>query len=87
MFGCNKVEDRLNHKDYVQKWSSAMNDAYTFASEHATKNSSKGKRHYDKGARYSTLKPGDRVLVDSPVYEVKPEAKDGRKQLLHLNLL
>ena len=59
MFGCNKVEDRLNHKDYVKKWSSAMNDAYTFASEHATKNSSKGKRHYDKGARYSTLKPGD----------------------------
>ncbi|CAB3995510.1 Retrovirus-related Pol poly from transposon 412 [Paramuricea clavata] len=115
MFGCNKVEDRLNHKDYVKKWSSAMNDAYTFASEHATKNSSKGKRHYDKGARYSTLKPGDRVLVrnlserggpgklrshwekdihivvnctpDSPVYEVKPEAKDGRKRLLHRNLL
>jgi hypothetical protein len=62
MFGCNKVEDRLNHKDYVKKRSSAMNDAYTFASEYATKNSSKGKR-YDKGARYSTLKPGDRVGV------------------------
>jgi hypothetical protein len=39
MFGCNKVEDRLNHKDYVKKWCSAMNDAYTFTSEHATKNS------------------------------------------------
>jgi hypothetical protein len=114
-YGCNKVEDRLNHKDYLKKWSSAMNDAYTFASEHATQNSSKGKRHYYKGARYSTLKPGDRVLVrnlierrgpgklrthwekdihivvncmpDFPVYEVKPEAKDGRKRLLHRNLL
>jgi hypothetical protein len=63
MFGCNQTEDRLNHKDYVQKWSNAMNDAYTLASEHAIKNSSKGKKNYDKGARYSTLQPGDRVLV------------------------
>ena len=92
-----------------------MNDAYTLASKHAVKNSLKGKRNYDKGARYSILKPGDRVLVrnlserggpgklrahweediqvvvsrmpDSPVYEVKPEKKDGRKRLLHRNLL
>jgi hypothetical protein len=43
MFGCNKVEDRHNHKDCVKKWSSAMNDAYTFASEHAIENSTKGR--------------------------------------------
>ena len=59
MFGCNKVDDRLNHKDHVKKWSSAMNDPYILY----IKNSSKGKGHYDKGERYSTLKPGDRVLV------------------------
>ena len=26
-------------------------------------------------------------MPDSPVYEVKPEAKDGRKRLLHRNIL
>ena len=111
MFGRNKVADTLNHRDYSEKWSSQMNDAYTLASKHAVKNSLKGKRNYDKGVRYSILKPGDRVLVrnlsehggpaklrahweediqvvvsrmpDSPVYEVKPEKKDGRKRLLN----
>ena len=114
MFGCNQTEDRLKHKGYVEKWSRAMNDAYVFASKHAAKNSSR-RKNYDKGARYSTLKLGDRVLVrnlserhgpgklrshwendihvvascvpDNPVYEVKPEVKDGRKRLLHRNLL
>ena len=63
MFGCDKTQERLDHKDYVQKWSSAMKDAYTLASEHSIRNSAKGKKSYDKGARYSTLKPGDHVLV------------------------
>ena len=63
MFGWYKTEERLDHKDYVQKWSSAMNDAYTLASEHSIRNSAKGKKSYDKGARYSTLMPGDGVLV------------------------
>jgi hypothetical protein len=62
MFGCNKAEDKTQPQRYVKKWSSAMNDAYTFASENTIKNSSKGKRH-DKGVRYSMLKPGDCVLV------------------------
>ena len=48
MFGQNKVAHILNHRDYTEKWSSQMNDAYTLASKHAVKNSLKGKETMTK---------------------------------------
>ena len=52
-----------SHAEYVTKWKSAMQEAYSLASKSATKSSMRGKRNYDKRMRSSALQMGDRVLV------------------------
>ena len=52
-----------SHAEYVIKWKSAMQEAYSLASKSATKSAMRGKRNYDKRMRSSALQVGDRVLV------------------------
>ena len=52
-----------SHAEYVTKWKSAMQEAYSLASKSATKSAMRGKRKYDKRMRSSALQVGDRVLV------------------------
>jgi hypothetical protein len=73
--------------DYVSKWKTAMTEAYRIAHEATTKSAEKGKKNYDRRIRYTDLQPGDRVLVRSPVYDLRPETGRGRNRVLHRNLL
>ena len=52
-----------SHAEYVTKWKTAMQEAYSLASKSATKSAIRGKRNYDKRVRSSALQVGDRVLV------------------------
>ena len=52
-----------SHAEYVTKWKSAMQEAYSLASKSATKSAMRGKRNYDKRMRSSALQVGDRFLV------------------------
>ena len=52
-----------SHAEYVTKWKSAMQEAYSLASKSATKSAMRVKRNYDKRMRSSALQVGDRVLV------------------------
>ena len=52
-----------SHAEYVTKWKTAMQEAYSLASKSAMKNAIRGKRNYDKRVRSSALQVGDRVLV------------------------
>ena len=52
-----------SHAEYVAKWKSAMQEAYSLASKSARKNAMRGKKNYDKRVRSSALQVGDRVLV------------------------
>ena len=52
-----------SHAEYVTKWKTAMQEAYSLASKSATKSAMRGKRNYDKRVRSSALQAGDRVLV------------------------
>ena len=51
------------HAEYVTKWKSAMQEAYSLASKSAMKNALRGKKNYDRRVRSSALQVGDRVLV------------------------
>ena len=62
MFDSNKPEE-LGHKEYVKRWGGKMRSAYSMARKHSASMSAKGKKQHDKKATYSTLEPGDRVLV------------------------
>ena len=52
-----------SHAEYVTKWKTAMQEAYSLASKSAMKSGVRGKRNYDKRVRSSALQVGDRVLV------------------------
>ena len=52
-----------SHAEYVTKWKTAMQEAYSLALKSATKSAIRGKRNYDKRVRSSALQVGDRVLV------------------------
>ena len=49
--------------EYVTKWETAMQEAYSLASKSAKKNAIRGKRNYDERVSSSALQVGDRVLV------------------------
>ena len=51
------------HQDYVQKWKTAMLEAYKLAKEKAIVTTTRGKKNYDRKLNFTTLEPGDRVLV------------------------
>lgn len=52
-----------SHAEYVSKWKTAMQEAYSLASKLATASASRGKKNYDKRLRFSALQAGDCVLV------------------------
>ena len=52
-----------SHAEYVTKWKTAMQEAYSLALKSATKSAIRGKRNYEKRVRSSALQVGDRVLV------------------------
>ena len=52
-----------SHAEYVTKWKTAMQEAYSLASKSAMKSAIRGKSNYDRRVRSSALQVGDRVLV------------------------
>ena len=63
MFGLSHEDTRLSHAEYTEKWKVAMQDAYDLARQNISKSADDGKRQYDRKVRFSSLQPGDRVLV------------------------
>ena len=53
----------MNHKEYTEKWKVAMKDAKEMARQNIFKSSENGKLQYDQKVWFSSLQPGDRVLV------------------------
>ena len=51
------------HAEYVTKWKTAMQEAYSLASKSAMKSAIRGKMNYNKRVRSSALQVGHRVLV------------------------
>jgi len=62
-----------SHAEYVTKWKTATQEAYSLASKSATKNAIRGKRIYDKRVRSLALQVGDRVLVRNLTPRGRPE--------------
>jgi len=52
-----------SHAEYVTKWKTAMQEAYSLASKSAMKSAIRGKRNYDRRVRSSALQVGYRVLA------------------------
>ena len=63
MFGRSREDTRMNHTEYTEKWKVAMKDAYEMARQNISKSSEDGKKQFDRKVRFSSLQPGDRVLV------------------------
>ena len=63
MFGIAREDTRMHHTEYTEKWKVAMKDAYEMARQNISKSSEDGKKQYDRKVRFSSLQPGDRVLV------------------------
>lgn len=53
----------MSHAEYTEKWKVAMQDAYDLARQNISKSADDGKRQYDRKVRFSSLQPGDRVVV------------------------
>ena len=53
----------ISHAEYVTKWKTAMQEAYSLALKSATKSAIRGKWNQDKRVRSSALQVGDRVQV------------------------
>ena len=63
MFGLSCEDTRMNHTEYTEKWKVAMEDAYELARQNISKSADDGKKQYDRKVVFSSLQPGDRVLV------------------------
>ena len=63
MFGLSRDEACVTHRGYAEKWQIAMKEAYSLAAKNNLQSTVAGKKQYDKKVRFSSLQPGDRVLV------------------------
>ena len=63
MFGLSREDTCMNHTEYTEKWKVAMKDAYELARQNTSKSTDDGKKQYDRKVQFSSLQPGDRVLV------------------------
>ena len=63
MFGLSREDTRMNHAKYTEKWKVAMQDACDLARQNISKSEDHKKWQYDWKVRFSSLQPGDRVLV------------------------
>lgn len=115
ILGTENHDEPIRHQEYVNKWQTAMQEAYRLALKNTQCSNSRGSKHYHRRLNSTTLRPGDRVLVrnltprggpgklrayweddvhvvvkqrgEGPVYEVKPEATQGKTRTLHRNIL
>ena len=55
-----------SHAEYVTKWKSAMQEAYSLASKSTIKSAMRGKKNYDKRVRSSALQVGDSCPCAQP---------------------
>ena len=65
MFGLSRDEACVTHRGYAEKWQIAVNEAYSLSAKNNLQSTVAGKKQYDKKVRFSSLQPGDRVLVRS----------------------
>ena len=63
MFGLSRDEACVTHRRYAEKWQISMKEAYSLAAKNNLQSTVAGKKQYDKKVRFSSLQPGDRVLV------------------------
>ena len=63
MFGLSREDTRMNYTEYTEKWKVAMKDAYELARQNIFKSAVDGKKQCDRKVQFSSLQPGDRVLV------------------------
>ena len=63
MFGLSRYEACVTHRGYAEKWQIAMREAYSLAAKNNLQSTVAGKKQYDKKVRFSSLQPGDRLLV------------------------
>ncbi|KAI4887200.1 hypothetical protein NFI96_004156, partial [Prochilodus magdalenae] len=63
LFKLREDEAHMDYDDYVSCWKQRMQEAYTVASETATKEAARGKAYYDRRVKGRDLQPGDRVLL------------------------
>ncbi|KAL3969298.1 transcription factor SOX7/8/10/18 (SOX group E/F) [Sarotherodon galilaeus] len=63
LFDLKRDEAHLDYDDYVSCWKKRMQEAYTVASQTATREAARGKAYYDKKVKGRDLQPGDRVLL------------------------
>ena len=63
MFGLSRDEACVTHRRYAEKWQISMKEAYSLAAKNNLQSTVADKKQYDKKVRFSSLQPGDRVLV------------------------
>ena len=63
IFNIERTKETTNHLEFVNKWKSAMQEAYSLAAKNANKSTALGRAQHDKKATFTKLLPGDRILV------------------------
>ena len=63
IFNIERTKETTNHLEFVNKWKSAMQEAYSLAAKNANKSTARGRNQHDKKATFTKLLPGDRILV------------------------
>lgn len=63
LFGLDQDRGTTNQREYVERWTKGMQEAYEIARDHAEKSAERNKRNYDHKVRCADLYPGSRVLV------------------------
>ncbi|XP_034557826.1 uncharacterized protein LOC117825942 [Notolabrus celidotus] len=63
LFGLTTESGKADHRTYMERWRTEMQEAYYIVKENAKKSTDRSKRHYDGKVRSSVLHPGDRVLI------------------------
>lgn len=63
LFGLDLGRGTTNQREYVERWTKGMQEAYEIARDHAEKSAERNKRNYDQKVRCADLYPGSRVLV------------------------
>ena len=67
IFENTKVTAVKGYPEYLKQWKNAMTDAYRIAAEKIGQCAAHGREEYNRKARSSDLKPGDRVLVKNVI--------------------
>ena len=63
MFGLSRDEACVTHGGYAEKWQTAMKEAHSLAAKNNLQSTVAAKKQYDKKVWFSSLQPGERVLV------------------------